>query len=183
MTVNPQITYYRDYQLKDVDFVDAKLQFSNDEEKQNFDLALYKKIFGLSENATSIQGLINYGIGDPNGRKYIFGTIYLEKYKKAAESDYITVEKAYIFIFGCKEQGNGILRAHQIVKIENTELKHDTIDNLGLFVGNNCIVGIKKEEDDKYYFYLPKKSFCLEGSHRDIIELPINYNGKIELTV
>lgn len=180
--VTPQITYYREYQLKDAEFIDAKIEFDETNTKTEFERALYKKIFGIT-HLDSYDGKINYGIGQPNGRKYIFGVIYLNTYKATADATDITVGKTYIFIYGCKASpAKGILRAHQIVQITNTEIKTETIDQLGLFAGTSCIVGINKE-NDIYYFYLPSKSFCLEGSHRDIVELPSNYEGKFTITV
>ena len=183
--IKPQITYYREYQLKDSEFVDAKLDFDETNPKGDFERALFKKIFGITEIAER-DGKVQYGIGQPkgeNGRKYIFGVIYLNTYKKTAESEPITVNKIYIFIYGAKElPAKGILRAHQIVQISNTEMKTNTTDQLGLFSGTTCIVGINKE-NNKYYFYLPSKSFCLEGSHRDIVELPTTYEGKFEISI
>lgn len=185
-TITPQVTYYREYQLKDADFIDAKLEFDETTNtKANFELALYKKIFGIS-NLTDINGKILYGIGQPkgtDGRKYIFGVIYLNTYKATEGATDITVDKTYIFIYGCKASpAKGVLRAHQIVTITNTQLITNSDTKLGLFADTSCIVGIN-QENNIWYFYLPSKSFCLEGSHRDIVELPSNYEGKFTLTI
>ena len=179
--ITPQVTYYREYQLKDADFIDAKIEFDETNTKTAFETALFKKIFGITDLA-EYNGKIKYGVGQPNGRKYIFGVIYLNTYKATEGASNITVNKTYIFIYGCKASpNNGILRAHQIVQITNTEIKTEE-DQLGLFASTSCIVGINKE-NDIYYYYLPSKSFCLEGSHRDIVELPTNYEGKFTITI
>lgn len=98
-----------------------------------------------------------------------------------------------------------ILRVHEIVDIPNTHFVSASnatgtpaVPNTvcGLFAGPapaagsaeaNCILGFfaaKKtgETTDTQFFYLPTKSYCLEGKSLDFLNLPDPYTGRFEVS-
>lgn len=118
--------------------------------------------------------------------------------------------KKYMFVFAHKSEditatpavpAQNILRVHEIVDCPNTHFVAPSQDpangkstGCGLFAGpsapiapaveTNCILGFFAVDDngtETQFFYLPAKSYCLEGKSLDFLTLPDSYTGRFKI--
>lgn len=158
---------------------------------------------------SSLEYKIMYAPGNEEGsdtKKCIFGIV--SDVKAAATGTNLAFEpgKKYMFIFAHKSEdtnatpataAQNILRIHEIVDIPNThfvaasqDLSNGKSCTCGLFAGpvaptapateTNCVLGFF-DDNDVQYFYLPTKSFCLEGKSLDFLSMPDPYTGRFKV--
>lgn len=136
------------------------------------------------------------------GSSKIFGITHISEQLSTGHTAQNVFQKGYFFIYTYSElYMKGILRMHEIVRTSNYGLRYSgdytTAANVtpspcyGLYHYDNPnglnngypIIGFKDNDvdDGKNYFYLPIKSYCMQGRHEDIINFREDYAGRFEI--
>lgn len=208
--VSPQINYYRDYQLNEGELDNLAVEFEQQENQQKFELALMNRIWNknfsnLSElvptEETYPRTTIRYRYGinkdaTVGQSNKIFGITRAVTETQNGSSISITT-KSYLFVYAFSQLSNkGILRVHEILRTSNYDMYYsehyfglyhsDVRENTNKLVDAAPIIGIVDIMDStgkviKTNFYLPKKSYCMQGRHEDIIQFGEDYKGKFEI--
>ena len=206
-TVNSQINYYRDYTIEESEIDNLKIEFESEEKKAKFELALLNKIW--NQNKTELPGytvkirdtdyVVHYRYctnkDDIVGSNKIFGITHISDQLNGSNTAQNAFQKGYFFIYTYSElHTKGILRVHEIVRTSNYGLRYtddySTDANVtpspcyGLYHYDNPnglkngypIIGFKDN-----YFYLPIKSYCMQGRHENVVKFREDYAGRFEI--
>lgn len=208
--VSPQINYYRDYQLNEGELDNLAVEFEVQENRDKFELALMNRIWNknyssLSElvptGETYPRTTIRYRYGinkdatvGPSNK--IFGITHAVTETQSGSS-IKTATKSYLFVYAFSQLSNkGILRVHEILRTSNYDmyysehyygLYHKDVRNTPSNLVNAApIIGIVDIMDStgkvtKTNFYMPLKSYCMQGRHEDIVQFGEDYKGKFEI--
>ena len=134
------------------------------------------------------------------GSNKIFGITHISQKLSSSNTAQNAFQKGYFFIYTYSElHTKGILRVHEIVRTSNYGLRYGSDyteeENSTANVTPSSYYGLYHFDDSrstidvKYpiigfkdnYFYLPIKSYCMQGRHEDVVKFREDYAGRFEI--
>ena len=209
--VNPQINYYKEYLLNEGELDNLTIEFESAEDQKAFELALMSRIWNKkftdlaeltpetgAENYPRTTIKYRYGVNKDSTvgtSSKVFGITHAITESQSGDK-IVKIMKAYLFVYAFSQLSNkGILRVHELISTSKYDLYYsehyyglyhcDLPNNTGKLPNAVPLIGIVDIMDSgrvtNTYFYMPLKSFCMQGRHENIVEFAEDYKGKFEI--